>query len=61
VWKNMQAYQTITNSTCSNINAALVPLSGLEDTMRFVLCPLVVVVKIYAISSKTCLIKKKKH
>jgi hypothetical protein len=56
VWKNMQACQTVTNNTCPDINAALLPVSGLEDAMRIVLCPLVMAVKIYAISTKTCLI-----
>jgi hypothetical protein len=52
----MQACQTITNNICPDINAALLPVSGLEDAMRIVLCPLVVAVKIDAISTKTCLI-----
>jgi hypothetical protein len=46
-WQNTFAYQTVTNNTCQNINAELSMVSRLQFTMRIVLCPLVVVVKIY--------------
>jgi hypothetical protein len=53
----MQAYLTVTNNTCPNINAELLLVSRLEYTMRIVFCPLVVVVKIYdAFSTEICLV-----
>jgi hypothetical protein len=52
----MWAYQTITSSTDLNINAELLMVSRLEFTMRIVLCPLMVVVKIYdAVSTNNLL------
>jgi hypothetical protein len=57
MWQNMQAYQTIANSACTDINAELLLAPVLEYTMRIVLCSLVLFVKIYdAVSTKTCLI-----
>jgi hypothetical protein len=56
-WQNMLVYQTITNTTCPNINAELLLVSRPEFITWIVLCPMVVVVKIYdAVSTKTCLI-----
>jgi hypothetical protein len=52
-WQNMWAYKTVTSNICRNINDELLMVSGLEFIMRIVLCPLVVMVKMYdAISSK---------
>jgi hypothetical protein len=53
------AYQTVNNNICPNINAQLLKLSRLQYIMRIVPCPLVVVVKMYyAVSTKSCLIRK---
>jgi hypothetical protein len=41
----MQAYPTIAKNTSPNINAQLLLVSSLEYSIRIVLCPLVVVVK----------------
>jgi hypothetical protein len=56
-WKNMIAYQTVSNNTCLNINAELLLVYRLAYTVSIILCPLMVVVKIYeAVFGKTCLI-----
>jgi hypothetical protein len=53
----MRAYLTVINTARPNINAELFLASRLEYTIRKVLCPLVVVVKIRdAVSTQTCLI-----
>jgi hypothetical protein len=44
MWQNMQAYQTVTNNPCPHINVELLLLSRIDYTMRFLLCPLVLVV-----------------
>jgi hypothetical protein len=55
--QNIRAYQTITTNAGSDITAQLLLVSRLEHTMRIVVCPLVVAVKIYDdVSAKTCLV-----
>lgn len=43
----MLAYQTVNSSTCPNINAELLLVYRLAYTINIILCPLVVVLKIY--------------
>jgi hypothetical protein len=56
-WKNIRAYQTVTNNPCPYVNADLLLVSRMDYTMRILLCPLVLVVNTDdAIPTKTCLI-----
>jgi hypothetical protein len=54
----MRVYETIASNTCPNINAELLLMSILEYTMRAALFSLVLFVKIYDVSTKTCLVWK---
>jgi hypothetical protein len=50
-WWSMWVYQTITSSTHLNINDELLLESRLEVTVRIVISPLAVVVKMYDAAS----------
>jgi hypothetical protein len=46
MWQNMLAHQTMTKNPRPHINSELLLVSRMDYTMRIILCPLVLVVKI---------------
>jgi hypothetical protein len=55
----MRAYQNITNNACPHIDAELLLMSRLNNSVRIFLCLLVVVMNInYAIPDEGCFIRK---
>jgi hypothetical protein len=51
-WQNMRADQAITNIIFRNINAELLLMSRLQETMRIVLWPLALAAKMYDATSE---------
>jgi hypothetical protein len=46
IWQDMKDHQIIINNPCSHINVELLLVSKMDNTMRIMLCPLVLVVNI---------------